>query len=85
MSMAESVVWVVYIIFAFLCNFLGPSFFDTAHVFKFYKFPFSYTSWEDGIVWLFIFVFMVMVPASRKALEKFEQRSQSRVMPSGNP
>ena len=82
MSVAESVAFVVYTTFAFLCNLLGPSFFDAAHVFRFYKFPFSYTSWEDGIVWLFMFVFVLMIPASRKALEKFEQRSQSRVMPS---
>jgi hypothetical protein len=85
MSVAESVVWVVYTIFAFLCNLLGPSFFDAAHVFRFYKFPFGYTSREDGIVWVFIFAFVVMVPASRRALEKFEQRSQSRVVPSSNP
>jgi len=63
----------------------STSFFDAAHVFKFYKFPFSYTLWEDGIVWLFMFVFVLMVPASRKSLEKFEQRSQSRVVPSSNP
>ncbi len=85
MSVAETVVWVVYTLFAFLCNLLGPSFFDAAHVFQFYKFPFSYTSREDGIVWVFIFVFVVMIPASRRALEKFEQRSQTRVMPSSNP
>ena len=85
MSLAETVVWVVYTTFAFLCNPLGPGFLDAAHMFKFYKFPFSYTSREDAIVWVFIFVFVVMVPASRKALEKFEQRSQIKVVPSSNP
>ena len=81
MSIAESALFLVYSIFAFLCNLLGPSFFDLAHVFHFYKFPFSYTSHGDILVWGFLASYVVLLPYTRKLLEKYEQRAERRIAP----
>ena len=81
MSVAETILLSIYSFFAFLCNLLGPSFFDAAHVFNFYNFPFRYTSWEDGIVWLALFACVIVVPKARKLLDQYEQRRDRRIMP----
>ena len=81
MSIAESALFLVYSIFAFLCNLLGPSFFDLAHVFHFYIFPFSYTSRGDILVWGFLASYVVLLPYTRRLLEKYEQRAESRIAP----
>ena len=73
--------FLVYSIFAFLCNLLGPTWFDVAHVFRFYKFPFSFTSWWDLRVWAFLFLFVLLIPIMRKLLDRHERRSANRIVP----
>ena len=84
MSIAETTLFLIYTIFVFLCNLLGPTFFDVAHVFNFYKFPWSYTSWEDGIVWLTMAPYVILVPYTRKLLDRYEQRRENRIVPVAN-
>ena len=78
---AEAVIFVTYSIFAFLCCLLGPAFFDLAQIFTFYKLPFSYTSWADLIVWVFLVVYIACIPITRRVLERYEQRAENRVVP----
>lgn len=84
MSVAETTLFLIYTTFAFLCNLLGPSFFDAADVFRFYKFPFSYTSWADLFVWTFLFAYLVTVPFTRKLWDKFELYRNNRIAPTSN-
>ena len=80
-SRSEVVLFLTYSIFAFLCNLLGPTWFDVAHVFRFYKFPFSFTSWWDLRIWAFLFSYILLIPYIRKLLERHEQRAANRVAP----
>ena len=80
---AEAVLFLVYALFAFLCNLLGPTFFDALNVFHFYKFPFSYTSKYDAVVWSFLMMFVVVLPISRKYLDKLERRREARLVAPG--
>ena len=81
-SIAEAALFLIYSTFAFLCNLLGPNFFDRAEMFGFYNFPFSYTSWHDLMVWAFLAVYIVVLPYTRKLLDAHEQRKSNKVMPS---
>lgn len=80
-SRPEVVLFLTYSIFAFLCNLLSPTWFDVAHVFRFYKFPFSFTSWWDLRIWAFLFSYILLIPYIRKLLERYEQRAANRVAP----
>ena len=77
---AEWILFLLYALFAFLCNLLGPTFFDKANVFRFYKFPFSYTSKYDAVVWAFLMMFIVVLPISRKYLDQLERRRETRAV-----
>ena len=80
-SQPEAFLFLVYSIFGFLCNLLGPTWFDVAHMFRFYKFPFSFTSWWDLRVWAFLFLYVLLIPSMRKLLERHAQRSANRIAP----
>lgn len=84
-NLPETLLFLTFSIFAFLCCLLGPTFFDKIDLFHFYKFPTSFTYYLDAIVWAFLLVFLVVLPISRKYLDCWEQWRESRaIMPVSN-
>ena len=63
-----------YLIFSFLCVFVGPSWFDATNLFKFYHFRFLYSYKLDLVGWGFIVLFVAVLQITRRLWDKYEQR-----------
>ncbi len=73
-SRPEILLNATYLVFSFLCAFVGPSWFDVANLFKFYHFKFSYSYKADLAGWCFLVLFLTVLPLTRKLWDRFEQR-----------
>ncbi len=73
-SRPEVLLNATYLIFSFLCDFVGPSWFDAANLFKFYHFQFSYSYKADLVGWCFFLLFLTVLPLTRKLWDRYEQR-----------
>ena len=73
-SRPEILLNATYLVFSFLCAFVGPSWFDAANLFKFYHFKFSYTYKADLVGWCFLVVFLTVLLLTRKLWDRYEQR-----------
>lgn len=72
-SRPEILLNATYLIFSFLCVFVGPSWFDAANIFKFYHFKFSYSYKVDLVGWCFFVLFLTVLPLTRKLWDRYEQ------------
>ncbi len=79
-SIVEGSLASIYGLFAFLCAFLGASWFDVTNLYKFYHFPFSFSYRFDLIGWCFMVMFMIFLPVTRRVWDHYEHR-QVRVVP----
>ena len=79
-SKPEAILALTYTIFAFLCDILGPSWFDAMNLFKFYDFRISFMYKYDLVGWAFFAVYFGALTATRRIWDRHERRT-TRITP----
>ena len=75
-SKPEAFLAFTYTSFAFLCDILGPSWFDALNLFKFYRFNVSFMYKFDLVGWAFFAVYFSAMTATRRIWDRYELRTR---------